>query len=408
MTIVPIWDTLERFLWGIGLTLALMCGLYFIYKARKREVFNEKIIMYGLSSLPLGFALSLIFTYFQVFQVQGSFTNNMFSGDYDFVLPPYEILGRLSYISLGIGGLFYVLAFDIILKRTRYILTIIYAILIALEIFLPFEGSFFNIDFSELARFVFNFPILLGLLILVPIVLYLYTKWSRLEFKAVSSFLLFGFLFFEVSLFLAKSRHKSLGFYPLFLAPLLLILACCIIILPTIVNPKILSRGFLFWVLFAILSVPFFIVLLYIDFVKVLEGELDLVFAIEFLAAFTYTYIMLFLIIRNIRINSKRRKAEKGIESQVLGIFTRPQKVTEEEVTYHRERKICLVCKGNLLRSIYLCPECDAIYCIKCSEAISKLDNGCWSCYTPIDPTKPVKLQEKAEEIISTKPKKMI
>jgi predicted amidophosphoribosyltransferase len=106
---------------------------------------------------------------------------------------------------------------------------------------------------------------------------------------------------------------------------------------------------------------------------------------------------MLFLIIRNIRseIRSTRRKAEKGLDSQVLGIFTRPQKVTEDEVTYHRERKICLVCKGDLLRSIYLCPECDAIYCIKCSEAISNIDNGCWSCYTPIDPTKPVKLKEK-------------
>ncbi len=204
MEIVPIWDSSERFLWGIGLTLALMCGLYFIYKARKREVFNEKIIMFGLSSLPLGFALSLIFTYFQVFQVLGSFTNNIFSGDYNFVMPPYEILGRLSYISLGIGGLFYVLAFDIIIKRTRYILTIIYAILTAIEIFLPFEGSIFNIPFSDIARFVFNFPISLGLLILVPAVLYLYTKWSNLEFKAVSSFLLFGFLLFMISLLWAK------------------------------------------------------------------------------------------------------------------------------------------------------------------------------------------------------------
>ena len=173
MVIVPIWDPSERFFWGIALAIALMCGIYFIYKARKREVFNEKIIMFGLSSLPLGFALSLIFTYFQVFQVQGTFINNIFYGDYDIINSTYEILGRLSYISLGIGGLFYVLAFDIIMKRTRYCLTIFYAIFTAIEIFLPFEGSFFNIDFSELARFVFNFPILLGLLILVPIVLYL-------------------------------------------------------------------------------------------------------------------------------------------------------------------------------------------------------------------------------------------
>ncbi len=396
MTDVPIWDPSERLLWGMALAIAIICGIYFIYKARNREVLNEKIIMYGLSSLPLGFALSLIFTYFQVFQVQGDFNNGTFFGDYENVGSLYEVLGRLSYISLGIGGLFYVLAFDKIIKQTQYSLTIFYAILVTIEIILPLEGSIFNTPFSTIARSVFNFAISLGLLILVPIVLYLYTKWSNLEFKAVSSFLLFGFLSFVISLFLAKRIHKDLDAYPLILAPLLLILGCCITLLPTIINPKILSRAFFLWVLFAILTIPFLIVMLVIDIVKKLETP----YVIEFLATFIFTYIIFFFIIKNIRseIASKSQEAEKGLESQVLGIFTRPQKVTEDEVIFHRERKICLVCKGNLIRSIYLCPECDALYCIKCSEAISNIDNGCWSCYTPIDPTKPVKLLEKVKE----------
>lgn len=119
MAIVPIWDPMERFFWGIAIAIALMCGIYFIYKARKREVFNEKVIMFGLASLPLGFALSLTFTYFQVLQVQGTLNNNIFYGDYENINPLYELLGRLSYISLEIGGLFFVLAFDIIVKRTK-------------------------------------------------------------------------------------------------------------------------------------------------------------------------------------------------------------------------------------------------------------------------------------------------
>ena len=397
MVIVPIWDPSERFFSGIALALALMCGIYFVYKARKREVFNEKIIMLGLSSLPLGFALSLIFTYFQVFQVQGTFINNIFYGDYDIIKSPYEILGRLSYISLGIGCLFFVLAFEIIIKRTKYFLTIFYAILIAIEIILPIEGSLFNMPFSTIARYVFNYPIILGLLILVPLVLYLYTKWSHLEFKAVSSFLLFGFLLFVISLNLAKKVHKNLNVYPLVLGPLLLILGCCITMLPAIINPKIISRALTYWVLFAILTIPFLIIMLYIDIIN----DLAFQFIIEFIVAFMYIYIIFFLIIKNIKseIISESREAEKGLESQVLGIFTRPQKVTEEEVIFHRERKICLVCKGKLLRSIYLCPECDALYCIKCSEALSTLENVCWSCYTPIDPAKPIKLKEKDIEI---------
>jgi len=396
MGVVPIWDPSERFLWGMALTIALMCGIYFIYKARKREVFNEKFMMYGLSSLPLGFAISLIFTYFQVFQVQGNFINNTFYGDYKIVGQYYEVLGRLSYISLGIGGLFYVLAFDIIIKRTKYSLTIFYVILIVIEIILPLEGSLFNIPFSQMARIVFNFPIILGLLILVPVVLYKYTKWSDLEFKAVSSFLLYGFLLFVISLFLAKKVHKNLNAYPLILGPILLILGCCITILPTIINPKIISRALTYWILFTVLAIPFLIVMLYIDIIKGLAFP----YIIEFLVTFVFVYIIFFFIIKNIRseIVSEGQEAEKGLESKVLGIFTRPQKVTEDDVIFHRERKICLVCKGKLIRSIYLCPECDALYCIKCSEAISTMENECWACYTPIDPDKPVKLKEKEED----------
>ncbi|MFX0017086.1 MAG: hypothetical protein ACFFAK_06120 [Promethearchaeota archaeon] len=391
MVTVPIWDPSERFFWGIAIAIALMCGIYFIYKARKREVFNEKFIMFGLASLPLGFAISLIFTYFQVFQVQGTFINHVFYGDYDNITPLYELLGRLSYISLGIGALFFVLAFDIIVKHTRYLLTIIYAILIVIEIILPLETPFLTIG-----RYVFNFPIILGLLIIVPLVLFLYTKWSHLDFKAVSSFLLFGFLLFVISLNLAKKVHKNLDVYPLILSPLLLILGCCITILPTIINPKIISRALTYWILFAILTIPLLIIMLYINTINKLPFQ----FIIEFLVAFIYIYIIFFLIVKNIRaeIILENRDTGNEIESQVLGIFTRPQKVTEEEVIFHRERKICLVCKGKLLRSIYLCPQCDALYCIKCSDALRTMENVCWSCYTPIDPTQPIKFKEKEEE----------
>ena len=134
MAIVIIWDPLEHLLWGIGITIALMCGIYFIYKGRKREILNERIIMFGLASLPLSFAFSLIFTFFQVFNVQGTFVNNIYRGDYNITVSPYEFLGRLSYISLAIGGVFFILAFDIIVKRTKYLLTTTFIILTGIEI----------------------------------------------------------------------------------------------------------------------------------------------------------------------------------------------------------------------------------------------------------------------------------
>ncbi|MFX1320508.1 MAG: hypothetical protein ACFFAQ_02580 [Promethearchaeota archaeon] len=393
MAIVMIWDPLERLLWGIGIAFALMCGVYFIYKGRKREIFNERIIMFGLASLPFSFAFGLLFTFLQVFQVQGTFVNNIFYGDYDNYISLYEHLGRASYISIGIGGIFFILAFDIVVKRTKYLLTIAFIILTGIEISSPT---------ISMAKIVFNLPILLGLLILVPLVLYLYTRWSHLEFKAVSSFLLFGFLLFIMSLNLAKSVHKELNAYPLILGPLFLILGCCITILPTIINPKVVSRALIYWVGYAIITFPLFIVIIYVDIVK----GLNPIFVVEFFIAFVYIYTLFFLVIRDIRseiIISVKHEEDKEIQSDILGIFTRPLEVTEEDVIFHREQKICLVCKGKTLRTIYLCPECDALYCNKCSTALSNLENACWACNTPFDPLKPVKPYKGVEEALMKK-----
>ena len=53
----------------------------------------------------------------------------------------------------------------------------------------------------------------------------------------------------------------------------------------------------------------------------------------------------------------------------------------------------------------YLCPKCNALYCVKCSEAISNLENLCWVCETPIDETKPVKKLEPPEDDIEIEEK---
>ncbi len=64
--------------------------------------------------------------------------------------------------------------------------------------------------------------------------------------------------------------------------------------------------------------------------------------------------------------------------------------VTEEKVAIHKEKKICLVCRGEVLRFTYIC-ECGAIYCDNCARALTNLENMCWVCDVPIDYSKPVK-----------------
>ena len=324
---VMIWDPLERFLWGIAITIAFVIGIYFIHIGEKREVFKERIIMLGLASLPLGFAFSLLFTFFQVLQVQGDFSNNVFCGVYN-NYSRYEFLGKLSYISLGIGGMFFVLAFDIIVKRTKYLLTITFIIIIALLIL------FFPLDF-EWSRLVFNFPLIIALVIFVPLALYLYTKWSHLEFKAVSSFLLFGFILFMISLILAERAHKKLNFYPLILSPICLIIGCCITILPIIIKPKVISRALTYWVTFAIITFPWLMAMIYIDIWKGLRNNFTRwrFFIIEFYFAFYYIFILFLLIIKDIRsemisVSQEMRKDYEDYKADFLAMFTRPQQVS--------------------------------------------------------------------------------
>ena len=79
------------------------------------------------------------------------------------------------------------------------------------------------------------------------------------------------------------------------------------------------------------------------------------------------------------------------IEKDLFRIARKPELITEEEVTFHRERKICLVCKGKVGGFNFICPGCDALYCEHCARSLANLENACWVCNGPIDPSKPLK-----------------
>ncbi|MEE9376479.1 MAG: tetratricopeptide repeat protein [Candidatus Lokiarchaeia archaeon] len=87
-----------------------------------------------------------------------------------------------------------------------------------------------------------------------------------------------------------------------------------------------------------------------------------------------------------------------GLDEQMSQLLRKSStfatQVREEEVTIHRERKICIVCKGDVLGFMYTC-KCDTIYCENCARALTDLENTCWVCNAPIDTSKPIKPYEK-------------
>ena len=73
--------------------------------------------------------------------------------------------------------------------------------------------------------------------------------------------------------------------------------------------------------------------------------------------------------------------------------------IIEDKVAIHKEKKICLVCRGEVLRFSYIC-ECGVMYCENCARAVSDLENVCWACEEPIDYSKPVKpFKDEMEKI---------
>jgi len=49
----------------------------------------------------------------------------------------------------------------------------------------------------------------------------------------------------------------------------------------------------------------------------------------------------------------------------------KPGEISEEDVTFFREQKICLVCKGEVKGYNYICSKCDALYCENCAKTLT-------------------------------------
>ncbi|MFX1349578.1 MAG: hypothetical protein ACFE92_12995 [Promethearchaeota archaeon] len=120
-------------------------------------------------------------------------------------------------------------------------------------------------------------------------------------------------------------------------------------------------------------------------------------------AGFILIFWLYYLGLREESIKVKVESLEKEveIEDSLFRIRKRPTEITEAEVTYYKEQKICLVCKGKVGGfNTYICTGCDVLYCEKCARALTNAENVCWVCEEPIDKSKPVKpiLIEGTEE----------
>lgn len=314
------------------------------------------------------------------FSIPGTYRENGFYGDYEYLTRE----GNIIYIPLIIGYFFFVFFFELAIKHTRYILSINGIIIITIIIIFPFLLT--NVHFL-----MFSWIYLIIMMLLI--ILYL-TKYSQLEFKAIASLLLFGLTLIFIGMGLKYPPMTKAIPIPLFIPPILVIIGTLITISPVRFNPKTYKQTLILWILIGGIEIG--VAILFILQIFLSDAPIYLIVGIVLIAAnLIFIEYKIIKIIRS-QAPGKLRASDEKVDLD-LSMFSRPQKITEEEVTVSKEKKICLICKNKVKKLTYICPECYSFYCFKCSDVISNLDNACWVCETPFDESKPVKLPKKKE-----------
>ncbi len=377
MTEVKIWDPSERLLWGIAIIFLIICGIFYIYRGKQKESFNNKIVLFGFGSFIFGLAINRLFHYLCDLAVPGAYTNNTFYGDYNNIGATWELYSRFGVIAWVAGISVLIFAYELIIRKTKFVL-IIFQILSIIFLFItPYD-----------IMSVFYSVFIMYDLFLLMLIMFYFTKWSRLNFKAISSLLLFGFILNSIAWDLSSREIKELNLIPLSLPPIIFILGTFIAFSPMIVNQKYFSGALYFWIILGISTLSSLIALE----IFYIFMDLSLYNILYTLALMIIIIPFLYFTIHNIKTENLIIVSDASDESQTsLRIFSRPQSITEEEVTFFREQRICLICKNKVSRINYICPKCSALYCLKCSEELSNLENMCWVCNEPLDESKPIK-----------------
>jgi len=332
-----IWDPAERLLTSIGMTLLFVCGIVYINRGRKRDALREKIMMVGFGSYFIGLTFQRLFGgYLGHFFVDGgawNYTSYNWAGSFDNPGIIFETLFKIDYILWAIGAAIFILAFEIGIKKTKYVLTLIQIPLIIIIIILPYGVAR---DIQHYILFPFSTSIIIASIVLIG-------KWSRFELKAISTILFFGVVFLMISSGLVSKSVKELNILPmLYMSPIFYIVGAVVVILPLIIDLRYLSHMFRFSLILGITTI------------------VTLGFTLAFLIyngvgldnAGLYIFILCVVIFLETKI-VKDIKSYKAEEAQVTGpiileMFTKQEKVSEEEVSVSKEKKICLVCKGKI------------------------------------------------------------
>lgn len=379
MTEVPIWDPVERFLYGFAIGLLYVVSILWFRKAFGNENKNERMFIFGTSGYLFFGSIYFMLMYFNEFFVLGSVKGFTFFGNYQNSLPIYEFIGELAALFLSICYTVFMFYFERIYKRTRYVMTVFNCSMIILRLII-FQ---INPSLSSILSAIHGIFFIFG--IVIPY--YLYTKWADKDFKIIGLTFYFAVWIMLSSFNLSQPGFKALSVVPIVIPAIIHIFVSFLLLLLVFMPPERLSQLNKYSNIIGLTCV----ILMGLIFIVAINVEgISITYTAMYLMFFIMCLFLTPIIIRN-----SRREAPKRSESDsfsVLEVFSRPKNITEEEIGISIEKKICLVCKSTISGVNFICGACGAFSCYKCYNALKKLENACWSCNSALDKSKPVKL----------------
>jgi len=270
------------------------------------------------------------------------------------------------------------------------------------EIILSFDITSYILLYFYLYFFIYIFISIIS----VNLLFIWFSIRSKKEFQAISSVITIGFTVVLIGWAFETIAIKELNLISPVLPPIFVIVGTIIAILPLILNLEFFSKALANWLV--LISIIFILVFLGLTVFTNLP-----LFIISQVIIWISTFVLVLMIIYIISYLVKRGRApETSLEDKkseikdFIRIFTKPLDFSMKEIKFYRDRGLCLVCKNEISGLTYVCPICDAWYCIKCSKALTELENVCWGCGKSINLFRLLKYEkEHSKEIIKEKDK---
>ncbi|MFX1468549.1 MAG: hypothetical protein ACFFB8_07775 [Promethearchaeota archaeon] len=315
---------------SMAIFILFVCSSSYLSKGLKKDDKNEKFLMIGFGVFWLNVALTRL-----VLFIINYFQEGTYIGDLNVIIQTYNVI---NYLFLY----FYLYLYTYVFINTT--------IIIVLFIWSTFK--------------------------------------SKREFQAISSVVTLGFATFLIGWSFEAIMIKNSNVFSPMLGSVFIIIGVLIATSPLIGYFELFSKVIIkLFVLIMIILLAIFIGLTLFFNLRLI----DLFLIMIWIAIFTLILILGYIIYFYTRRTESASKKEELQET--LRIFTKPLKFSVEDVKYSREKGFCLVCKNKISGLTYVCPKCEAWYCIKCCEALTELENNCWGCETPFTKFSPIKYE---------------